>query len=161
MNVDRILDELNRHEVAYLLIGGVNFLLRHEPVLTYDVDIWVADDVDNLSRCERALVTLDVEWGTTDSDWGAVKNRKPGWLASQPIFCTTSPHGAIDIFRHVKGLHNWATCNRRAISGVTASGIPYRGLNDDDMLASQKALDDKDRKLDRIRSLERARLHEH
>ena len=33
MNVDHILKTLNAHEVAYLLIGGMNFLLRHAPVL--------------------------------------------------------------------------------------------------------------------------------
>ena len=34
MNIDRILTELNHHGVRYLLIGGVNFMLRHKPVLT-------------------------------------------------------------------------------------------------------------------------------
>ena len=39
MNVDHILETLNGHQVVYLLIGGMNFLLRHTPVLTYDVDV--------------------------------------------------------------------------------------------------------------------------
>lgn len=39
MNVDGILRGLNDHGVEYILIGGMNFLLRHRPVLTYDVDI--------------------------------------------------------------------------------------------------------------------------
>ena len=47
MNVDRILETFNRHEVAWLLIGGMNFLLRHKPVLTFDVDLWVDDTVQN------------------------------------------------------------------------------------------------------------------
>ena len=40
-NIDHILATLGRHQVDYLLIGGVNFLLRHAPVLTYDVDVWI------------------------------------------------------------------------------------------------------------------------
>jgi hypothetical protein len=38
MNVDEILGELGAAGVDYLLIGGMNFLLRHEPELTFDVD---------------------------------------------------------------------------------------------------------------------------
>jgi hypothetical protein len=38
MNIDHILQTFNTCEVDYLLIGGMNFLLRHEPVLTYDID---------------------------------------------------------------------------------------------------------------------------
>ena len=55
MNVDRVLETLNRHQVDCLLIGGMNFLLRHQPMLTFDVDVWVADTPDNLRRCESAL----------------------------------------------------------------------------------------------------------
>jgi len=43
MNVDAILDSLNAQGVDYILIGGMNFLLRHVPELTFDVDIWVND----------------------------------------------------------------------------------------------------------------------
>ena len=36
MDVERILQTMNGKQVAYLLIGGMNFLLRHEPMLTFD-----------------------------------------------------------------------------------------------------------------------------
>lgn len=153
MNVDEILGALNRHKVSYLLIGGMNFLLRHEPVLTYDVDIWIADDADNRARCEQALVALDAEWGASDKDFCPVRNRKLGWLSNQSVFCLTSPHGAIDVFRSVRGLDDWAACRKRSLSGKTAGGISYRGLGDADMLTTQEALKAKDRKLDRIRVL--------
>jgi len=35
---DRIFETFNRHGVNYLLIGGMNMLLRHGGNLTYDVD---------------------------------------------------------------------------------------------------------------------------
>jgi hypothetical protein len=35
MDVDHILRTFDTHGVEFLLIGGMNFLLRHEPVLTY------------------------------------------------------------------------------------------------------------------------------
>jgi hypothetical protein len=36
MDVERFLQTMNGNQVAYLLIGGMNFLLRHEPMLTFD-----------------------------------------------------------------------------------------------------------------------------
>jgi len=41
MDVDHILQTFATHAVDALLIGGMIFLLRHEPVLTYDVDLWI------------------------------------------------------------------------------------------------------------------------
>ena len=46
MNVDQILETFNRGGVAYILIGGMSFLLRRAPVLTYDVDVWIEDTLE-------------------------------------------------------------------------------------------------------------------
>lgn len=156
MNVDRILDTLNRHQVAYLLIGGMNFLLRHKPVLTYDVDVWIEDAPENLKRCESALADLHAEWGATEADWKPVAGRPHGWLRSQALFCLNSPHGAIDVFRHVKGLEEWRSCAARAPQEITASGVAYRGLSDADMLQSQLALDEHERSHERVTTLKAA-----
>jgi hypothetical protein len=156
MNVDRILDTLNRHQVAYLLIGGMNFLLRHKPVLTYDVDVWIEDTTENLHRCEAALADLEAEWGATESDWKPVAGHPRGWLRTQALFCLNSPHGAIDVFRRVKGLEEWHTCATRALRESTASSVPYRGLSDADMLQSQLALDEHERNHERIATLKAA-----
>lgn len=154
MNVDRILSALNRQRIAYLLIGGMNFLLRHKPIITYDIDIWIEDTETNCARCEKALAALDAEWGVSDSQWGAVARLPDGWLKRQPVYCLTSPHGAIDIFRSVNGLDNWRECAGRAASERTAGGVAYYGLSDEDTLKSQKALDRSDQKPERIRVLE-------
>jgi hypothetical protein len=156
MNVDRILQTLNSHRVAYLLIGGVNFLLRHAPVLTYDIDLWVEDTSENLRRVEKALSELQAEWGQTDHDWGPVAGKSQGWLSGQGVFCLTSPDGAIDIFRSVKGLHSWAECRARAIADSTPAGTPFVGLSDQDMLKSQMALPEKERDPRRVGALEEA-----
>jgi hypothetical protein len=134
MDVDQILATMNDCQVEYLLIGGMNFLLRHEPVLTFDVDLWINDREANRRRCERALEMLEAEWGETDSDWGKVAERGPGWLDRQPVFCLNSPSGAIDIFRSVTGLADWAASRVRASRNMTAGGAAYWGLSDEDML---------------------------
>ncbi|MHB1035676.1 MAG: hypothetical protein ACYC35_12425 [Pirellulales bacterium] len=153
MNVDRILEMLNRREVAYLLIGGMNFLLRHAPVLTFDIDLWIADTAENLDRCERALGELDAQWGPTEQDWGPVAGQPAGWLRRQGVYCLTSRHGAIDIFRAVKGLDSWEVCRARAEPGATSAGTAFLALADEDMLRCQLALPEAERRLDRIRAL--------
>ncbi len=156
MNVDQILHALNDGQVSYLLIGGMNFLLRHKPVLTFDVDIWIEDSEPNRKRCERVLAQLDAEWGRSDQDWRPVSHRAPGWLEEQSVFCLTSPFGAIDIFRRVCGLNDWSMSRAAARHERTASGVDYTGLSDEDMLKCQYALDRTLRKQDRIETLETA-----
>jgi len=156
MNVDRILDALNDHRVAYLLIGGMNFLLRHKPVLTFDVDVWIDDTTDNRAKCEAALAELEAEWGASDEDWKPVSQRPGGWLERQALFCLASPHGAIDVFRRVAGLADWRQSASNARREQTPGGVNYLGLSDEDMLRCQQALETGLRRQDRIATLEAA-----
>ncbi len=59
MTVDIFLETFHRHEVDAILIGGMNFLLRHQPVLTFDVDFCVKDTAENLSHVAAALLDLN------------------------------------------------------------------------------------------------------
>jgi hypothetical protein len=155
MNVDEILRALNKEQVDYLLIGGMNFLLRHEPELTYDVDVWVRDDASNLERVNRALRTLDAEWGATDKDWGGVPNDWR-WLERQACFCLTTKHGALDVFRDVRGLEGrFAECRTAAVPSKTQQGISYLALADEHMLACQEALPEYEQKAKRVTTLRR------
>jgi hypothetical protein len=153
MNVDHILAIFNQHQVEYLLIGGMNFMLRHEPVLTFDVDLWIDDTDNNRRRCELALAALDAEWGPTDATWEHVGSKPAGWIATQGVFSLLSPHGAIDVFRAVRGLGDWSTSRQSAVHELTSGGSEYYGLSDEDMLRCQLALDVAMQKTARIQSL--------
>lgn len=156
MNVDRILSEFNAAEADYLLIGGMNFLLRHLPELTFDVDLWVRDETTNLVRANHALRALGAEWGATEELWASVPESSE-WLNRQQVFCLTTKFGAVDIFRSVRGLEDrYDECRATAIRSRTASGVTYLGLSDEHMLETQLALEEKDRKVNRIAVLKRA-----
>lgn len=157
MNVDRILETMNRQGVEYLLIGGMNFMLRFEGILTFDVDLWVRNTPENLSRCELALVELGAEWGRSDEDWGPVAERKTGWLATQGVYSVTSTEGAIDIFRTVQGLDEWDGCFARSDARATPSGVSYRALGLDDLLRSQESIPLTGKVEDRIRIIRKSR----
>ena len=154
MNVDRILTILKEHEVDYLLIGGMNFMLRHLPLLTFDVDIWIDDNPDNRLRCVQALDGLKATWGATEESWGPVNGRNAAWLEIQGVYCLATPDGALDVFRRVAGLPSWAECRERAVLSKTAGGVPFLGLCDADMLRCQYALPEGIRHSERIRHLE-------
>jgi hypothetical protein len=153
MNVDRILETMNRHDVRYLLIGGMNFMLRHEPILTYDVDLWIDDVLENRQNCERALAELNAEWGPSDETWKPVKELQPGWLNQQSLFCLTTEHGAVDVFRSVAGLDNWQASWDRGSAAALSTGTTYRALSDEDMLRCQLALPEGLQKKSRIEIL--------
>jgi len=154
MDIDRILDTLNRHGVDYILIGGVNFLLRHEPIATFDIDFWIEDSDENHARCHQALVDLDASWGPDDANWKEVRDLPTNWITRQGVFCLVSRFGSIDLFRAVKGLGSWSDSRQRATVGHTAAGAAYVGLSDGDMLQCQLALSEEERKLDRVRKLQ-------
>ena len=156
MNVDRILSAFNAAGADYILFGGMNFLLRHVPELTFDVDLWVEDSAANLERVNAALRALGAEWGKTEAAWKPVPETS-AWLKEQVVFCLTTREGAVDIFRDVRGLEGlYAECRARAVQARTAGAISFPSLSDGDMLACQLALDEKDRKHNRIEVLKKA-----
>jgi hypothetical protein len=156
MNVGQIFSTMNRHDVRYLLIGGMNFALRHQPLTTFDVDLWIDDTKDNRRHCELALAELQASWGPTDESWQPVSQLASGWLDAQHVFCTLSPAAAIDIFRSVVGLPNWQFCSKRAIEAKTSKGVRYLALCDQDMLECQLALPEGQRNQTRIAALRAA-----
>jgi len=156
MNVDAMLLVLNEEQVDYLLIGGMNFLIRHLPELTFDVDIWARDEEENLRRLNRALRRLGAQWGRTEAEWRPVPE-DPGWLQLQTIFCLTTDHGALDVFREVRGLEGrYAECKARRVRTETAAGVACPCLSDRDMLACQEALPPSEQKTRRMEVLREA-----
>lgn len=155
MNVDSILAAFNQAGVEFVLIGGMNFLLNHKPILTFDVDLWVDDTGENLAKVNIALRMLKAEWGRTAETFAEISS-DPSWLEQQMMFFLYTPAGDLDIFRAVRGLESYAQCRERTKVRLTPAGVPYRSLSDHDMLLCQLALCDEDQKLDRIRVLRKA-----
>lgn len=86
----RILDDLNRAGVRYVLVGGIA-LIRHGVVrATRDVDAMLAPEQDNVERV-RVLIA---EWGATRPDGSPVQSDvlTPG----RQIHLAT-PHGDLDL----------------------------------------------------------------
>jgi predicted nucleotidyltransferase len=113
----RLLDDLNRAGVRYVVIGGIA-VIRHGVVrATKDLDLVVACDEDTASR----LGSLRIEWEATRPDGSAEERRlpSPGW----PLHLRTV-HGLVDLLAdqspplHLKGLLSRA--DERKVDGVAA-----------------------------------------
>ncbi len=157
MNVDLILSTLNSHHADYILIGGMNFFLNHQPVTTFDVDLWIEDAPLNQQAVHGALAELgtEVSFSNRGDDWVPVSQlTSSDWLQRQGVFCLWSPHGAIDIFRAVAGLEAGYTALRSECPlRQTPAGVSYRSLSDDLMVRCQLALPEPERHVDRLRAL--------
>lgn len=86
----RILDDLNRAGVRYVIVGGIA-LIRHGVVrATRDVDVVLAPDADNVDRM-RALIA---EWGATRPDGSPLPPESV--VGGRTIHLATS-HGDLDL----------------------------------------------------------------
>jgi hypothetical protein len=47
---------LEKHQVRYLIIGGLAFIYHAKPRYTKDMDLWIDPDPENVKRANAALV---------------------------------------------------------------------------------------------------------
>ena len=50
-----ILDLFARHEVRYLIVGGLAFIFHAKPRYTKDMDLWIDSATENVERANQAL----------------------------------------------------------------------------------------------------------
>lgn len=50
-----LLASFERHEVRYVIIGGLAFIYHAKPRYTKDMDLWIGPDAKNVARANRAL----------------------------------------------------------------------------------------------------------
>lgn len=92
-------------DVHYLLVGGYAVSFHARPRFTKDLDLWVEDSVENLSRVERALVAF----GAPASVLQAVRDAKGldvAWMGNPPV--------RIDLMKQVPGAEFSGAWSRRS-----------------------------------------------
>jgi predicted nucleotidyltransferase len=86
----KILDDLNRTGVRYVLIGGIALISHGVVRATRDIDVILAPQTDNLER----LKALMVEWNATRPDGSPVPDDA---VAPGRTIHLATPHGEIDL----------------------------------------------------------------
>jgi predicted nucleotidyltransferase len=143
----RILDDLNRAGVRYVLIGGIA-LIRHGVVrATRDVDVVLAPEPENIERL-RALI---VEWGATRPDGSPMSDDA---VARGKTIHLATPHGELDLLAERLSPLSFAELSARSesrrVDGVEA---PICSLAD---LVALKRIAGRERDLVDLHDLEAA-----
>ncbi|MEZ5402599.1 MAG: hypothetical protein R2729_23185 [Bryobacteraceae bacterium] len=92
-----ILEVLLRHEVEFVVVGGVSAVLQGAPFLTHDLDIVHHRAPDNVRRLEAALRELDARY--------RMGGQRPAesHLASGGHQLLTTRFGPLDVLGEIEG----------------------------------------------------------
>ncbi|MGH2382153.1 MAG: hypothetical protein ACRDG7_13165 [Candidatus Limnocylindria bacterium] len=103
---------LGRHEVRYVLIGGLAAVTHGAPIVTQDVDLCHARDPDNLERLAAAIG--EVHAYLRGADPGPPFRLDARTLARRDAFTFTTDLGWIDILATPSGTEGYTDLARTA-----------------------------------------------
>ncbi len=122
---------LDRHDVNYVLIGGLAAVLHGSPLPTLDADICPSRDLENLRRLASALEELDARIRTLDTADGVRFPREAAFLGQMELLNLVTSAGDLDLSFTPAGTTGYADLHRGAIPmiirGVT---VPVARLED-------------------------------
>lgn len=142
---DAILAVLQRHGVAFVLIGGFAANVHGSPLLTSDVDITPETASDNLARLSSALTELDARIRAEGTEPLPFAHDADA-LAAAGTWNLTTKYGDLDISMVPSGTRGYDDLRRDAVE-VTIKGVPVLLASLADIVRSKDAAGrDKDRR---------------
>ena len=123
LDLARLLEALDRHKVAYVLIGGLAAVYHGSPFPTEDADITPQTDRANLERLAAALVELDARIRTDAEPAGLPFTCDADSLAALKTVNLTTAAGDLDLTFEPAGTAGYDDLRRDAtrtdLYGVT------------------------------------------
>lgn len=111
-----IFEALSRHQVRYVLIGGLAATLHGSPLVTQDVDICPASDDDNLPRLSAALRDLDARVWSDREPEGVPSPADPSALAQGRLWNLVTRFGRLDLSFLPSGTQGFPDLAREAVT---------------------------------------------
>jgi hypothetical protein len=133
---DKILEVLNRHEVAFVVIGGLAALAHGSNLPTTDVDITPDRALANLSRLSDALTELHAEVRLGDESVPFGHDAES--LAAAGVWNLSTAHGELDISMVPTGTQGYADLVRDAV-GTSILGVVVPVASLADVIRSKQA----------------------
>jgi hypothetical protein len=128
LDAQRILEELTRHEVDYVLVGGLAAQTHGNTRMTNDVDLIPAPDPRNLDRLAGALRALDARVLNPGHEELEIDARM---LPRATIWQLATPHGDVDVLHDAPGAAPYPELRKRAlVISLDAARIPVAGRDD-------------------------------
>jgi hypothetical protein len=132
-------------EVKYLLIGGYAVGFHSRPRFTKDIDVWIAEDGDNVRRVHAALARFGAP---------AVVLEDLTNLGPDEILYFGSPPFRVDILKRISGVEfEDAFANRVETEW---DGVPVMLIGIDELIEAKRAAGREQDLID-VRELERSR----
>ncbi|MEO8528681.1 MAG: hypothetical protein ABI435_06360 [Pseudolysinimonas sp.] len=97
LRIEPILAALRKHEVDYVLIGGLAGTHWGSPFITYDIDITPERTRENLNRLSSALTDLGARIRTAAEPEGLPFAHTGASLADAGVWNLRTPYGDLDI----------------------------------------------------------------
>jgi hypothetical protein len=130
-NPQAILETLDRHDVRYVLIGGLAAVLHGAPHVTTDVDIVPEEGKQNLERLSAALRELGARIRVTGEPDGIPFDHAAESLARVRVWNLTSPLGDLDITFEPSGTQGYEDLRRDVVRlNVHGIDVPVASLAD-------------------------------
>jgi predicted nucleotidyltransferase len=137
-NPAAILAALERHDVRYVLIGGLAANAHGVRRTTRDVDVIVDRSRDNLERLADAARELKVGSPVIDSRLRELDPLDADDLARAANVSLDTVEGELDVMNEAKGAPPFERLARRAVTvEVFGTRVPVAGL--DDLIALKRA----------------------
>lgn len=135
-----IFEVLERHGVAYVLIGGLAAVLHGSTAMTNDADVFPGPDRENLIRLAAALHDLDARIRSPDTPDGLPFDPHPELLAGVSMLNLTTRCGDLDLTLEPAGLGDFAAVRRDAVDlEIGGAHVPVAALAD--IIRSKEAAD--------------------
>jgi hypothetical protein len=152
---DALLEVLHRHDVRYVLIGGLAAALRGSATPTFDVDITPDVSTGNLMRLSTALADLEARIRVEGIPGGLPFSHDAVSLSLMTTLNLVTRLGDLDIAFDPPGVGDYSQWEAGSAL-VTVLGVPVRVASLDDIIRSKEAAGrDKDRlQLPMLRALQ-------
>ncbi len=128
LDAQRILEELARHEVDFVLVGGMAAQTHGNTRMTNDVDVIPQPDPQNLARLAEALRALDARVLNPGHENLEVD---AAMLPRATIWQLATPHGDIDVLHEAPGAAPYDQLRERAlVITLDEVSVPVAGRDD-------------------------------
>jgi Nucleotidyltransferase of unknown function (DUF6036) len=128
LDPQRIFEELARHGVDFVLVGGLAAQTHGNTRMTNDVDLIPEPDPQNLARLAEALRALEARVlnpGREDLEIDATM------LPRATIWQLATPYGDVDVLREAPGAGSYADLRERAlVVALDEIHVPVAGRDD-------------------------------
>jgi hypothetical protein len=131
----RILELLERHGVAYVVVGGVAAVLQGAPVTTFDIDTLVKVDAENADRLIAALAALEARFREHGKP---IQPTREDILAGGHLLLMTNS-GPLDVLGFIGQAKRYEDV-ADAVETIDVGGLPVRVLSVEALIEDKKAL---------------------